>query len=374
MRWRIVSTLLWKEALRFRYNWGLLVMVGAVLALSALVSLGGKMGELPGQTSRNIKACAIALDSNNATARRWSAALLNQEPNWKTANQHIPIGYQDSTGWWENRGLEYPRDFLIIELIPPVNESRDAWHVRYFIPKNAEAEALFFRFWVLQVTQKVLGNQQLVEDMPTYSAQDREGGEEERLPKIVTALVIFAFYLLSFNLYITSTAEEREKKALLALLLSPARPMEVIGAKVLFYASASLLVSCGVVGLFDVKLLAQPLLWSTILAGSISYVCIGTVVLCWVQRQSTINTVSMMYLLAAALVMSLSVFLVPFAVARHAMVENYLFHQLEMIIGGRPNPIARWYQPALWGLTVAWFLVAVAVFQRRGMAIAHVKR
>ena len=39
VRWSILRTLLYKEALRYRYNWGLLVMIAALLAMSALISI-----------------------------------------------------------------------------------------------------------------------------------------------------------------------------------------------------------------------------------------------------------------------------------------------------------------------------------------------
>ena len=228
-----------------------------------------------------------------------------------------------------------------------------------------------YRLWVQQITQQLRGNFAIREILPQFSNQDA-AATEDRIPKVVTALVIFAFYLLSLlNLYVTSTAEEREKKSLLALMLSPARPIEVIGAKVIFYSLSSLFVATGVVAFFDPTLLAQPLLWTTILAGSISYVSIGTVILCIVRRQSTINTVSMMYLLVTALVMAVSVFLLPFMVLRFMMIENYLFHQLEMIIGRKPNPAGLIYQPIMLGLTAGWFFLAVFVFSRVGMLVAQ---
>jgi hypothetical protein len=77
MRWSIIRTLLWKEALRFRYNWGLLVMIAGVLAISALISLGNRMGDLPGQVNRAIKAVVINYRVENATEKQWYQALLN---------------------------------------------------------------------------------------------------------------------------------------------------------------------------------------------------------------------------------------------------------------------------------------------------------
>lgn len=370
MRWSIVRTLLWKEVLRFRYNWGLLVMVGAVLAMAALVSLGDRMGEIPGQSARVIKVAVLDYDEQNPLARDWAESLRRSPPEWFTDKNRIPIYSISDPAWRSERGVVYPDDYLKISLRSAHNNPSIPWMIAYEYRPHAQSEAMLYRYWVNLATQQQRGNIAVREVLPTFSHADAAAAED-RLPKIVTALVIFAFYLLSFNLYITSTAEEREKKSLLALMLSPARPIEVIGAKVIFYSLSSLLVATGVVALFDPTLLLQPMLWSTILAGSISYVSIGTVVLCIIRRQSTINTVSMMYLLVTALIMAVSVFLIPFMVLRFLMIENYLFHQLEMIIGRKPNPAGPIYQPIMLCLTAGWFFLAVTVFSRFGMSIAH---
>lgn len=370
MRWSIVRTLLWKEVLRFRYNWGLLLMVGAVLAMSALVSLGERMGQIPGQSARSIKVVLLQYDQQNPLARNWGETLLRTPPEWFTDKNRTPIFNINDSAWQQQRGVIYPDDFLIIRLRNSTADTNYPWMITYQFKPHTQGEAMQYRLWVQQVTQQVRGNIVVREVLPQFSNEDAAAAED-RIPKIVTALVIFAFYLLSFNLYITSTAEEREKKSLLALMLSPARPIEVIGAKVIFYSLSSLFVATGVVALFDPTLLAKPLLWSTILAGSISYVSIGTVVLCIVRRQSTINTVSMMYLLVTALVMAVSVFLVPFMILRFMMIENYLFHQLEMIIGRQPNPAGPIYQPIMWALTAGWFFLAVFVFSKVGMLVAQ---
>ena len=373
MRWPIIRTLLWKEALRFRYNWGLLVMIAGVLAISALISLGNRMGDLPGQANRAIKACCIGTQrSAGKLDQEWYQTLLQEKPEWFTDKNQVPIlGHGSSPDIPREPGLVFPDDYLLIRL--SVSADGRTYTATYRYPATSQTEAMLYRGWVNKVTQKLRGQLVVNEGLPSFS-QTQLSESEDRTAKIITALVIFAFYLLSFNLYITSTAEEREKKVLLALMLTPARASEIIGAKVIFYSLFSLLVSAAVIALFEPALLLKPLLWSTIFCGSVCYVCIGTVVLCIVRRQSTINTISMMYLIITALVMSLSVFLVPFLILRFLMIENYLFHQLEFIIAGKPNPVARVYQPVMAALTVGWFLLAVFIFSRRGVAVGQVKR
>jgi ABC-type Na+ efflux pump permease subunit len=180
-------------------------------------------------------------------------------------------------------------------------------------------------------------------------------------------------YLLSFNLFITSTGEEREKRVLLGLLLSPASPTEMLIAKALFYACSSLAVALAVVGMYNPVLLLKPQLWITVLCGSISYVAIGTVVISVVRRQSTINTVSMLYLISTSIVMILSQFLLPFQLLQLCLVENYLYAQMKMLIGAEKPQWMGHTQVVLAGITGFWCVAALWIFERRATAIARAR-
>src|SRR5438876_12049988 len=81
MRTHILTTLLWKEALRFRYNWGLLVMIGGVLALSVLLSISARLGQLPGQDERLIQSCILLISRDSPTAHNWLSHLLFAVPS-----------------------------------------------------------------------------------------------------------------------------------------------------------------------------------------------------------------------------------------------------------------------------------------------------
>ena len=81
------------------------------------------------------------------------------------------------------------------------------------------------RDWFVRASNEFLDTKpRLVEETRAGRRATRGGDPAERVPLVVTALAIFALYLLSFNLYITSTGEEREKRVLLGLLMTPARP------------------------------------------------------------------------------------------------------------------------------------------------------
>ncbi|HMP04153.1 MAG TPA: ABC transporter permease [Gemmatales bacterium] len=376
MRWHILKTLIKKEALRFRCNRGLLVIVGAVLALAALISMSARLGQLPGQRVRKLTTCLLLYDGGNPAALAWVDSLKGPAPpDYLPPLSEVNILAGEQRQWQRGNRYELPDDWLGVELVAPTESESGPHRVRYWFNREAVAEVVPYRLWLTQATHRHLGHLNFVEERDrTTRATIREMEPEDRVPLIVTALVIFSFYLLSFNIYITTTGEEREKKALLALMLTPATPAEVIGAKVVFYAILSLVCSALVVLLFKPSLLAQPLLWSTIVVGSVTYVAIGTVVLCIVRRQTTISTISMMYLIFTAIIMFLSVFLLPFYGLRLLLVENYLYRQLQEIIAERPNLLARIDQPIMLAIMLAWLLVALRLFRSRGLSMARVNR
>lgn len=380
MRTAIITTLLWKELLRFRYNWGLLVMVGGVLALSILLSISARLGQLPGQQQRKLRECILIFDADSEKSRQWMQFLNSHPPtlDYKAEFGLAPIRFGRRQDMAHPTGgpLNFGVDTLVLELETPRLEGEsEVWRYRAWVPEGARAEALPYRYWLEQVTQVFLNNRklQMAEELTTSTAM-RRVSDEDRVPLFVTALVIFAFYLLSFNLYITSTGEERDKKALLALMLTPARPGEIIGAKVVFYATASLLVSMLVVLVYKPGLLLEPRLWLIVGLGSVCYVSIGTVVLCLVRRQTTINTVSMIYLIVTAVVMFMSVFLIPFFLLKHLFIENYVFRQLVDVIAGKETYVWPLDFLAMAGITLTWVLIALWFFQRHGMRIAHITR
>ena len=119
--------------------------------------------------------------------------------------------------------------------------------------------------------------------------------------------------------------------------------------------------------------MTHPLLWSTLALGSVGYVAIGTVVITVVRRQTTINTVSLLYMAAAGIIMSLSQFFLPFAVLRLGLMEDYLYRQLYLIMADRPGGWSLPNQIVLAVIVSLWVVGAVSLFARQGMAISRAR-
>jgi hypothetical protein len=374
-RWYIIRTLLFKEFLRYRYNWGLLIVVAALLALSGLVAVSSRFHGLPGQGGTAISECDLYYYRGQANAD-WLAYLQAHPPRFPQSR----VEYHEITDLGPAAVAMVPPGVMKVELLAPSKEAAegsaarlDDWKLRYWYGNEDSTGILPYRDWLTRETNAFLGT------TPRLQEETKQGnvpaGTEtlERLPIVVASLALFALYLLSFNLFITSTGEEREKRVLLGLLLSPASPEEVLASKAIFYSLSSLAVALAVVGMYSPVLLLRPMLWLTVLFGSVGYVAIGTVVISIVRRQTTINTLSMLYLISTSIVMILSQFLLPFAIVKAFLMENYLYAQMKHLVADQQH---RWLwlnQIALGVIVIGWCIAAVIVFRRQATSIARAR-
>ena len=363
VRPHIVRALLYKEYLRYRYNWGLLAVVAALLALSALVAVASRSGTSQVLGTSELKTCVIFYQPGTP-GDDWARYLAGRQPP-----EGVTVVVR---GREPGRPPALEPGEMAVELVAPSLGGGSNWTARYWYvgPPGADAQAV--RDWFVRSSNDFLNTKPRLVEETRDDARSRGGDPSERVPLVVTALAIFALYLLSFNLYITSTGEEREKRVLLGLLMTPASALEVIAAKAIFYAFASLIVCLAVVGMYQPRLLLNPYLWGAAVCGSVAYVSIGTVVVSIVRRQTTINTVSMLYLIATSVLMILSQFLPLFTAFKMVLVENYLHGLMKRIVAGDgATRGVMGYMLALTVATACWSAVAVWVFAKRGTSIAR---
>jgi hypothetical protein len=375
-RWYIIRTLLYKEILRYRYNWGLLIVVMALLALSGLVALSSRFKMLPGQGGPPIETCEVYFEPTRSNVR-WVEYLKANKPESLGNVVFVSLGAQPLSK------PRVPAGLLTVELIGPPDAPDQpsdssqlppgSWKVRYWYGAEESAGMRPYREWLTQRTQSFTGASPRLEEETRQGIPPAGTETLELFPIIVAALVLFALYLLSFNLFITSTGEEREKRVLLGLLLSPASPEEVLASKAIFYSGSSLVVALAVAGMYRPVLLLRPMLWLTIIFGSIGYVAVGTVVVSLVRRQTTINTLSMLYLIVTSVVMLLSQFLLPFAFLKFLLMENYLTAQMKHLVADQKHGWLWVNQIALGIIVTGWCVAAVWIFRRQATSIARAR-
>jgi hypothetical protein len=365
-RWSIVATLLDKEWQRYRHNWGLLAVVIALVMLGALVSLSDRLN-LAGRNAGRVDRLLVWHEKGSA----WADHLRRSVSSDLGEVEFQPYG----EGLPDLNLNDVPRGTMAVLLTEGDEATPEDGRIRrveYQLRDTEQVGVQPFRDWVSQATRGYFRTRPSVEDSTRYY-NDQGGlvtrsGRPNTIPLVITALVIFGLYLCSFNIFITSAGEEREKKITLALLLTPASALEYLAAKALFYVLASLVVAVSIVAMYRTSLLAVPMLWTTVALGSLAYVSIGTVALCLVRRQTTINTLSMLYLIATSVIMILSQVLPLFQVIRFFLVENWLYSQLEHVIAGRTSwGLFIQNQLILFVLVIGWASVAVLMFSTKGI-------
>lgn len=374
-RWYIIRTLLYKEFLRYRYNWGLLIVVMALLALSGLVAVSSRFHALPGQGATVVNQCNIYYYRNQQHAE-WLAHLQAHPPRFPECR----VEYYEIKDFGPANIAMVPPGLMKVELLAPAKDaapgsaaSLEGWKICYWFGNEDSTGMHPYRDWLTRESNAFLNSSpRLIEE--TKQGRVPAGTEMlDRLPIVVASLALFALYLLSFNLFITSTGEEREKRVLLGLLLSPASAEEVLTSKAIFYSLSSLVVSLAVAGMYSPVLLLRPMLWLTVLFGSIGYVAIGTVVVSIVRRTTTINTISMLYLIATSIVMILSQFLLPFGLVKNLLMENYLYAQMKHVVADQQHGWLWLNQIALGIIVAGWCVAAVWVFRREATSIARAR-
>lgn len=358
-RWRIVRTLLYKEALRFRYNWGLLILIGAVIGMSSMVTISANMTKgIMANPVQVVRQAVVYHDRNSSWADYLRAHLPGSDLQVEfkeiiTANRQYPP-LRDQT--------------ISVMLVPPRGKQGNYLISMRYEPKTA-ASSIPIRAWAVKETRAFARSTPAIDEDDTVSVEAAD--RVEVVSVVITALVMFALYLISFNLYINSTGEEREKKVLLAVLLSPASPLEVIVAKALFYGAISIAVAACIVGMHQPQALLRPRFWTTIISSSVGYVSVGTVVICLVKRQSTLSMIGLLYMVVTALVFSLGQTLILFAIVANLQFEYYLNRQLQNLLTDGSFPSHRLEQFALWILVCCWAFVAQYMFRIRGMALSR---
>ncbi len=280
--------------------------------------------------------------------------------------------------------ISFRPNSIVLIIAPPTgtgsgasgNPRGEVWTARFLYYGSEPPPGMAaYRAWFLRETHRFLNSEPRVDEelngrKPLSGAID----VTDWISMIETALVLFALYFMAFNIFMTSTGEEREKRILLALLLTPARPVEIVAAKGIFYAAGSLLVATAIVAMYHPSYLATTAFWPTVILGSLCYLSIATVFLSIVRRQTTITMISMLYLISTLIIMILGepyALPMPFYFLRGMLVEHYLHSLIFQIMSDQRGFTFGWYLIILLGLTFVWGVIAVITFSRKGIAISQ---
>jgi ABC-2 type transporter len=407
MRWRILKTLLHKEALRHATNRGGLVLAGllvtASLLLAALNPAAGEDKSAP--LVGGIHHCIVWHDEK----MEWAAHLEKSVPaslkgnilfspiNPYTAlDQNLP--YETGTGGFELRSIpggSGRQRYRVVVRYPDSDRAgmtiyeRWFWRetYRYFHAQAADElkrrgvenwfplPSMDDDLWTQrQIYDQLFGLQEALSrgaaepgTIPHLELQERAlvGGALDLRAAIATALVLFALCFTCVYLMPSLTCEERERGLLLAQALSPATSAEILGAKFLFYPAFGIVLATLLAGIHNSAVLTRPFFWMSLATLAVGTLGIGMTIACLAKTQRAASLGALCYMLAVALVLLLcqqnNLTLLP-----KLALEYHAPHILHATLTNQLRPEHWWNLGASAVLASAWAMAAVVLFRRRG--------
>ena len=81
----------------------------------------------------------------------------------------------------------------------------------------------------------------------------------------------------------------------------------------------------------------------------------------------------MLYLISTSIVMILSQFLLPFAILKAFLMENYLYAQMKHVVADQQHGWLWLNQIALGVIVIGWCIAAVIIFRKQATSIARAR-
>src|SRR5262245_30976183 len=409
MRWRILKTLLHKEALRHATNRGGLALAALLVTASLLLAALNPAAEhdKPGTLVGGIHHCIIWYDEEADSLRPLQATrppglranILFYEIRPKVGiDEHIK--YKTGTGGIELRSMpaaggvpqyrvyvRYPegdragmavyenwfwkeshrffharaseqlrqRGVDVDRVFPPPPLDDDLWAQRQAY------RGLFERYGALA------NGSPSADAVPVLEMRERAviGGALDLRAAIAPALGLFSLCFPCVYLMPSLTCEERERGLLLAQALSPATPLEILAAKFLFYPAFGIVLATLLAGIHNPAVLGRPFFWMSLATLSVGTLGIGMTIACLAKTQRAASLGALCYMLAVALILIVCQ-QNNWQTLPSLALEYHAPHILHATMTNHLQPDHRWNLIASALLACGWAIVAVILFRRRG--------
>ncbi|MEM7310512.1 MAG: hypothetical protein AAF682_27805 [Planctomycetota bacterium] len=297
----VLRTLIWKDVARLLRNGPALMLLGLMVVVALLVGSSGLVEEEAGEAA--------------AGPRPESAWIVYWEDGpWvqflkQRAPRALGIRFVD---FREVASEDYTATTCVIELRPPVfdpSEQVTRRHVRYRYPGSDPKILWSVTRWFLAASVEHFGEvPQFLESIqpltpPPDAASTRNALEDVSVADLVslslvgTALLTTILFFAACGLLVSLTAQERERGALRALLLTPATYFELVLAKGFVHGGLALGTSALVMGALRPAVLSSLLFWATLVALTCGYFAVGLLISSFAKNQAAPNLLSFGYLL-----------------------------------------------------------------------------
>lgn len=333
LRPHIVLALARKDCARLLRNGPALMLLGLLVVIAVLVASSGLV-EKPQQQVTQQNA------TSKTGAASWIVYQAGQYDEWiallqKRAPKELAIRFVELG---ELKSPDYPPNICVIEIRDEAyykgrQQIRRPIHYRY---PGSDPQVLWpVTRWFLSVSIEYFGNMpQFFETMepiapPTSATQTRASLERVSMADVLsvsligTALLTSIQFFAACGLMVSLTAQERERGALRALLLTPATYLEFVASKVLVHGGLALGTCAVVIAALQPATLTSLLFWATMLAMTCGYFALGLLIATIAKNQTAPNLLSFAYLLAIGTLNLLAIRFEAFQVLSALTFERY---------------------------------------------------
>ena len=405
MRWHIIRTLVHKEALRHLANRGGIVLSVLLLVLALLLSASKRSAAMQSGLSlfRGVHHCYVDYWEDGP----WIDFLKSHVPESLADHIHFRDVTRELASLGESEIITYPNGTGAIQLrsasSPGQRPKIWCWYPGEDRSVMAPFESWFWRTtrlyqrerlrqaglelppmdhddtWIWRESQEKF-HEELVAlkakmpadeaariNVPIYDFERSalHGQPVGTRTTLASALVLFALFFVCVYLLPSLTCEEREKGVLLAQALSPASPLEILAAKLLFYPTVAVIFAAVLGGLASPAVLSRPIFWPAIAVLALGSMGIGMTIACLAKTQRAASMTALCYMLVVSMVLlicqqngisSLPQLLIEYHGPRvlSAAISNSVesAHYLELLVA--------------FVLALGWNAVATVTFRRYG--------
>ena len=298
----IVLTLVRKDMARLVRNGPALMLLGLLVVMAFLLGFSGLIEEEQEQDRAN-------------TQRNESWIVYWEDSDWiellkRRAPKELGIRFAKAN---QLASKTYPPHICVIEIRKTAffrdrNQTRRQIHYRY--PGSDQKVLWPITRWFLSVSLEHFGKMpQFFETIqpvvpPTQQTATRNSLENVSvadalsLSLIGSTLLTTILFFAASGLLVSMTAQERERGALRAILLSPASYFEFVASKAVVHGGLALGTSAIVVAALKPEVLTSLLFWGTMIAQTCGYFAVGLLIASFAKNQAAPNLLSFAYILA----------------------------------------------------------------------------
>jgi hypothetical protein len=309
LRWCILRTLLYKEALRHLANRGGIALALLLIVAAMLLSFLGS-ADTPGEGIGGVSHCFVDYWEESPWIEHLRENVpgeLKRQVKFRPAANAMTIGgkivYPAGTGAIQIRtngqGHSGPR--YKVWLWHPGGDSAGLAPFEVWFWKESQR---YFQARVAAASQRLGPEARAALQLPEIEEErsSLDGGLDPR-SGAATALVLFGLFFICVYLLPSLTCEERERGVLLAQALSPASPLEILTAKFLFYPALGLALAGLLAGIYSPSALSRPFLWCSLGVAAAGSLGIGLTIASLARTQRAASMGALCYMLAVALLL-----------------------------------------------------------------------